>query len=234
MDLYEELGVKPDATDAEIKAAGRKRQKTTHPDAGGDAEAFGRVQTALKVLLDPDRRAHYDRTGEAQTADPKQAEQQESVSILVQLMGELMAQADPAYLNLPKELVIRLKAMIAADKTNLAAKVAQSRRNVEKIEKTLKRLKFKGDGNDMIGDVLRAQLVTIQREAAQGKALAQRRERVLSAALEMAKGYDYTVDGPPPTAMGVGPMGSGPSLHELAEMLRRAGGGVGGGGFNSF
>ena len=42
------LGVTPQATLAEIRAAFRERTLATHPDRGGDAEAFRQVQRAFK------------------------------------------------------------------------------------------------------------------------------------------------------------------------------------------
>ncbi len=68
-DLYGLLGVRPDATDEEIKRAYRKRARELHPDAnGGDPEAeakFKEVSFAYEVLRDPERRARYDRFGPA-------------------------------------------------------------------------------------------------------------------------------------------------------------------------
>ncbi|MGH9089443.1 MAG: DnaJ domain-containing protein, partial [Acidimicrobiales bacterium] len=68
-DLYELLGVRPDAGDDDIKRAYRKKARELHPDAnGGDqaAEAkFKEVSFAYEVLRDPDRRARYDRFGAA-------------------------------------------------------------------------------------------------------------------------------------------------------------------------
>jgi molecular chaperone DnaJ len=68
-DLYAVLGVRPDATEEEIKRAYRKKAREHHPDAtGGDAaseETFKEVSFAYEVLRDPERRARYDRFGPA-------------------------------------------------------------------------------------------------------------------------------------------------------------------------
>ena len=58
--LYEVLGVAPDATDTQLKTAWRLAAKATHPDAGGDPQAFTTAQHAWEVLSDPGSRASYD------------------------------------------------------------------------------------------------------------------------------------------------------------------------------
>jgi curved DNA-binding protein len=66
-DYYETLGVRRDATDADIKKAFRNLARKYHPDVAKDkksAEArFKEVNEAYEVLSDPDKRSKYDRLG---------------------------------------------------------------------------------------------------------------------------------------------------------------------------
>jgi hypothetical protein len=50
------------ATDKEIKVAYRKAARRAHPDHGGDAAVFRQVTLAYETLMDPKRRAAYDRS----------------------------------------------------------------------------------------------------------------------------------------------------------------------------
>ncbi len=62
-DYYETLGVKPDASEADIKTAYRRLARKFHPDVSKeqDAEArFKAINEANEVLGDAKKRAHYD------------------------------------------------------------------------------------------------------------------------------------------------------------------------------
>jgi len=65
MDLYQRLGVKRGASEAEIKKAYRSLAKQLHPDRNRDnpkaAERFAKVTQAYDLLSDKDKRARYDR-----------------------------------------------------------------------------------------------------------------------------------------------------------------------------
>lgn len=63
---YDLLGVKPDASEDEMKKAFRKAAMKYHPDrpGGGDPERFKETQHAYETLTDPNKRAVYDRGGE--------------------------------------------------------------------------------------------------------------------------------------------------------------------------
>lgn len=60
--LYERLGVASDASAAEIKKAYRTLALESHPDKGGDRDAFDRLSEAYQTLSDTENRAAYDRT----------------------------------------------------------------------------------------------------------------------------------------------------------------------------
>ena len=63
-DVYLELGLAPTADRAQIRAAYRQAAKEAHPDVSdtdGSTARMARINAARDVLLDPDRRAEYDR-----------------------------------------------------------------------------------------------------------------------------------------------------------------------------
>src|SRR5437763_11628401 len=68
-DFYEVLGVARTSSDDEIKKAYRKLAMTYHPDRNNGSkeaeERFKEITEAYDVLRDPQKRAAFDRYGEA-------------------------------------------------------------------------------------------------------------------------------------------------------------------------
>lgn len=77
IDYYKVLGVKTNASQAEIKSAYRKLARKSHPDVNPDSEAgrqFALLSKAYRTLNDPQERAYYD--------DQLRAQKHRSYSIL--------------------------------------------------------------------------------------------------------------------------------------------------------
>jgi DnaJ-class molecular chaperone len=75
LDLYQRLGLKRGATEAEIKKAYRSLAKQLHPDRNKDnpnaAKRFAEVTHAYDLLSDKDKRARYDRGEIDEDGNPK-------------------------------------------------------------------------------------------------------------------------------------------------------------------
>jgi DnaJ-class molecular chaperone len=75
LDLYQRLGLKRGASEAEIKKAYRSLAKQLHPDRNRDkpdaAKRFAEVTSAYDLLSDKDKRARYDRGEIDEEGNPK-------------------------------------------------------------------------------------------------------------------------------------------------------------------
>jgi len=75
LDLYQRLGLKRGASEAEIKKAYRSLAKQLHPDRNKDkpdaAKRFSEVSHAYDLLSDKDKRARYDRGEIDEDGNPK-------------------------------------------------------------------------------------------------------------------------------------------------------------------
>ena len=75
MDLYQRLGIKRGASEAEVKKAYRSLAKQLHPDRNQDnpkaAERFNQITQAYDILSDKDKRARYDRGELDEEGNPK-------------------------------------------------------------------------------------------------------------------------------------------------------------------
>ena len=133
--LYEELGVERTAKAEEIKAAYRRRVRETHPDAGGDAAEFRRVQQAYDVLSNVDSRRRYDEHGldsENVSGVPS------AVNILADALGDLLK--DGHALMPAMDIVNVLRGMLTNTSKRMARDAEKMRRRLTEMEGLASRL----------------------------------------------------------------------------------------------
>jgi len=181
---YEILGVRRDATDDQVKAAYRRRAKTTHPDSGGDPAAFSRVQKAYELLLDPVRRKVFDDTGyDVELADPIDLQ---ALMVIERLVNQLtLDEREPGTFD----PLARMRSDLSEEMRKARFSKRELERHASRIEHHLERLE-KRPATDILGSMLRARIKAISTAIGETEAKIKASER----ACEMLYDYTYEVD----------------------------------------
>jgi len=189
MTLYDILGLSPDASAADIKAAHRRAVKAHHPDVGGDARQFEEVQRAYFILSDPERRARYDSTGVDD--DPAAAaEDQLAQSAITQLIVQFIGSTE----DLTKtDIVGLIRATLVKQKAAHEETCRQIDLRLQRIETIGARLHRKDDRDGVVSALLGEQ----EREFNAAKAKEVGLIGVATRALTLLEDYSYSVDPTP-------------------------------------
>ena len=193
MTLYDELGIGPDATADEIKAAHRRAVKQAHPDTGGDRSRFDRVQHAFSVLSDQSRRARYDETGVDSDVSPESLLRAQAMTTVAGVLNALISnpQLDPARFD----LVAGIRERLENELRELEGQAAQSRMMQTRFRTFSARLKRKAEvkGPDRVTPT-----IAVQIEALSARIVAiEEQMKMLAYAKAIAEEYVYEVDPAP-------------------------------------
>lgn len=136
-DLYKLLGVKKTATVKQVREAYRKKAMKAHPDhEGGSAGAFAALKRAHDILIDSDRRAKYDVTGDM-SDKPVNNEMSQVIGILATALEHVLQAierrgADPTEFEIVKDMKITVSADLE--------KIQQDRKALQAMRKKTERL----------------------------------------------------------------------------------------------
>lgn len=184
IDPYAMLGIERDAESEAIRLAWRKAAKSAHPDSGGDAEHFSRLQLAYELLKDPVRRRVYDDTGyDPQLADPKNLE---GVLILETLVNDfILDEREPGNFD-----------PVAAMRRKLSDDIVKSRFHILELERHRARVRKHLDrlGRRPRTDVLGSILRTRSQSIAEAIRKAEAQIETIEHAYEMLEGYSYEIE----------------------------------------
>jgi DnaJ-class molecular chaperone len=193
IDPYLVLGVRRNASKSNIRAAYRRRAKASHPDIGGDAEAFGRLKLAHDVLMDDERRDRFDRTGEVDqgAADNAMAA---IVSVLSRAFDGVVSQLFQHGRSPSDEDVVKhMHSFLVQLEGELAKKVSAENTARELLAKCAGRFTVK-HGQNVLNDMIAAKVRTTDHNLA---VLQAEIEQTRKAATYLEQ-YGYNFDRPPP------------------------------------
>lgn len=189
--LYDELGVEPDADTSEIKKAYKKKAKKAHPDHDGSEEEFGKLNRAYVVLVDPERRAKYDATGDASESSADNAKSQVMVTIagaLEMVIANLEQRgSDP----LAHDIVALMRTKIKEEMSKIEQRIQACDKLIAKTKKYLGKFRVK-EGSNFIEQMIEAKITNIGLNVASAK----RELAPLQGAYDMLSDVEFSVDKP--------------------------------------
>lgn len=184
IDPYKMLGLERDADDQTVKTAYRKAAKSAHPDSGGDAEQFARLQAAFDLLKDPVRRRVFDDTGyDPQLADAKDLKGLMMIETLVN--DFILDEREPGSFD----PVAAMRRRLSDDILKSRFHILELERHRARVRKHLDRLGRKPE-TDVLGSMLRARSQSISDAIKQ----AETQIDAIEQAYTMLQGYSYELD----------------------------------------
>jgi len=137
--LYEILGVRPNATQDEIRKAFRRKSSHYHPDRNKSSDAnekMAEINRAYEILSDPEKRDRYDKEGETKKSLSREEYAHLIIrQIVTEALRQVLGNEDADFLNHVILIVEQNIERVEGDlDTNAAA-----RKHLKKLEKAAKK-----------------------------------------------------------------------------------------------
>jgi curved DNA-binding protein CbpA len=181
MNLYQELELAPGCTQEQIKQQYRVLAHLHHPDRGGDAEKFKRINLAYEVLSDPERRQEYDATGKINQDNSIRSEALGRLSNMVnQYVPDLNSEVE--------DLIVKMQADINQASRTLEADMERCRTNIRNAVIARDRIQLKThNGENLLKNFVENLIERRQNDLA----MFTRRMTVFNLMLEILNDYHY-------------------------------------------
>ena len=183
---YADLDVPADASAAEIKAAYRRKAKQAHPDNGGSADEFSKVNRAKLVLLDPERRRKFDQSGAVdEGVDDEMARAMNIVTGVIDSVFTVIQneRGDPANFDVLGDA----RKMVGDQIEQTRNQIAENDRIIKVLRKTAARFKPKRGKVNRISSLLDSRA----RQIEEGNAGNRKNLGAMEAAYTILKDHDY-------------------------------------------
>lgn len=189
MDPYEVLGVSKDASHDEIKKAYKNRVKATHPDKGGDADAFAQVKSAAVVLLDPEKKQRFDEEGIVDDDKPNNLMASAMEGIANFFINSINAATQNQMSMHDLDLVMGADKWFGQKIAECQQHISQIEKQIKGYERALKRLKTKRK-NDVIKTMVTNHANNLKGAIANNKAQIE----VFTKAREILRDYEFEAE----------------------------------------
>jgi hypothetical protein len=160
-----------------------------HHASPTSATSVGRVSEPRMVSFacrSPERRAHYDRTGEVRESEPDNTEQGALGLIGIMLDAVLSSDTDP----IECDLVAVTKAQFLSEIGKMDRKLKITRRSIDRAERMRGRFRRNKPGENKVERVLEWEIDVLKRSAQTSEAALKQRQR----AIELLADYDFAQD----------------------------------------
>jgi hypothetical protein len=198
---YDTLGVPPDASEAAIKRAYRKKASEAHPDRPGAKGDMVAVNKAWECLGDPERRKRYDEYGDDSQAKPIE---QEARDMLLQFFQEAMKEEG--------DWVRVVRGMLDTNirgANNVRERAAQK---LKRLERKVGKVRVK-HGENLVAMLIDQQIAAARMQAS----VADHAEQVSNVAMSMLEAYEMDVEtapiAKPPNSIRYGPYSTGSTVE---------------------
>ena len=181
--LYDELELPKNCTSEEIKQKYRILAQLHHPDKGGDPQRFKRIKVAYEILSDPEKRAHYDSTGEHPDEVSIDTEVFNRISVMV---TQYIHQINPEH----DDLILIMKIDIRKAYDNTTNVIAEYNTLIQKLNIISNRIKLKKEGENLLKFFVEKRITQCQTELIHCQKLL----LVFNKMLEVLEGYHYSQD----------------------------------------
>lgn len=189
-DPYSVLGLARSANAAAIKTAYRQQVQVSHPDRGGDTEAFIAIVKAFGVLSDPEARRLYDEAGIIDD-DGIKSYRREVATILADMFDTAVATAVASRLDLARvDFVGQLTQAVQTGLGGARGELAQTDREIVSLSGLRSRIRRNDAQQNLFAERLDGQVKAKTEQHANIK----RRVAILETALVELGNYASEVE----------------------------------------
>lgn len=145
VDPYKVLGVPKNANAETIRKAYRRLATKLHPDVGGDANEFAILSLCYAVLMDPEKREYYDRTG---TIRGERQIDKEAIDLLRSLFDHMIDTFKERILQ--TDMIVTLKQALSDTIRSSNQRIGLEKAAIDRYKKISAKLKRKSEAGEQI------------------------------------------------------------------------------------